>query len=81
MNSSLAEIFVSILMAGLMIWIIGKYLDIFLVRKKWQIWSFLMWGMYFVYQFYAECRKGNGSAFMLLLNVGDRFKFCVNSKN
>lgn len=69
MNSSLAEIFVSILMAGLMIWIIGKYLDIFLVRKKWQIWSFLMWGMYFVYQFYAECRKGNGSAFMLLLNV------------
>lgn len=69
MNSSLAEIFVSLLMAGLMVWIIGKYLNIFLVRKKWQIWSFLMWGMYFVYQFYAECTKGKGSAFMLLLNV------------
>ena len=69
MSNTLTELLVSALMAGAMLWIIGKYLDIFLGRKRWQIWTVLMWGIYFVYQFYTECGKGEGSIFMLILNI------------
>lgn len=78
MSNNLTELLVSALMAGAMLWIIGKYLDIFLGRKRWQIWTVLMWGIYFVYQFYAECGKGEGSAFMLLLiNVFLIYGICL----
>lgn len=70
MNSGLTEIFVSALMAGAMLWIIGKYLDIFLLKKPLKASTMFVWGLYFIYQFYAEYGKGNGSIFMLLLNVG-----------
>lgn len=70
MNSSLTEIFVCALMAGAMLWIIGKYLDIFLLKKPLKASTIVVWSLYFIYQFYAEYGKGNGSIFMLLLNVG-----------
>lgn len=69
MSNTLTELLVSALMAGAMLWIVGKYLDIFLGRKRWQIWTVLMWGIYFVYQVYAECGKGDGSIFMLISNI------------
>lgn len=69
MSNMVAELLVNALMAGAMVWIIGKYLDIFLEKKEWQIWAVLMWGIYFVYQFYTEFEKGEGSSIMLLLNV------------
>lgn len=77
MSNTLTELLVSALMAGAMLWIVGKYLDIFLGRKRWQIWTVLMWGIYFVYQFYAECGKGEGSAFMLLLNIFLIYGICL----
>lgn len=76
MNSGLTEIFVSALMAGAMLWIIGKYLDIFLLKKPLKASTMFVWGLYFIYQFYAEYGKGNGSIFMLLLNVGLIFFVC-----
>lgn len=69
MSNNLTELLVSALMAGAMLWIVGKYLDIFLGRKRQKIWALFMWGLYFVYQFYAECGKGEGSLFMLISNI------------
>lgn len=34
MSNMVAELLVNALMAGAMVWIIGKYLDIFLEKKK-----------------------------------------------
>ncbi len=77
MSNMVAELLVNALMSGAMVWIIGKYLDIFLEKKEWQIGAALMWGIYFVYQFYAECGKGEGSAGVLLLNVALIYVICL----
>lgn len=69
MTSELTELVVCALMAGAMMWIIGKYLDIFLVKKATNKITGFLWGLFFVYQFIAEYGKGSGSVYMLLLNA------------
>lgn len=60
MSDFLTEILICVLMSVTMLWIIGKYLDIFLIKKEKHISALLMWTLYFIYQFIAEYKKGNG---------------------
>lgn len=77
MSDFLTEILICVLMSVTMLWIIGKYLDIFLIKKEKHISALLMWTLYFIYQFIAEYKKGNGSAIMIVMNIFLIFGICL----
>lgn len=56
-------------MAIVMLWIVRKYLNIFLQKKSWSISIGIVWILYFVYQVYAESGATGGSIWPIAANV------------
>lgn len=65
----LAEVLFDFLMAGITVWLVQKALDTFFQRRKGRVCYILLWTLYFLFQFYLECNKGNASVFITISSM------------
>lgn len=63
------HIFLNIVMAATAIWIIRKYLNIFLYKKSSHKMSHIMWGIYFVFQCYVQFNSGKASVWTTIVGI------------
>ncbi|MDE6026090.1 MAG: GHKL domain-containing protein [Lachnospiraceae bacterium] len=65
----LAEVLFDFLMAGITVWLVLKTLDTFFQRRKESAGHIFLWALYFLFQFYLECNKGNASVFITISSM------------
>lgn len=65
----LAEVLFDFLMAGITVWLVLKTLDTFFQRRKGSVGYIFLWALYFLFQFYIECNKGNASVFITISSM------------